>query len=95
MSELEQPLICSEVVACGWRGGYDDIDEEGDDCPECDSGIVCHISECPPCCPECGEVADVESDGCAHECMLCGWTWGRPSGRGDTDPNRSLEPEIS
>lgn len=88
-----KPLICTEVVACAWRGDYDDA-EPGDNCPVCDSGIVNTVTECPPACPECGEVAEVESDGCAHECLACGWTWGQPSGRGDVDPDRSLEPGV-
>lgn len=89
----ERPLICTEVVTCGWRGDWGDA-EPGGDCPDCITGIVSTIEECPPACPECGEVEEVQSDGSAHECLICGWTWGRPSGRGDVDPGRSLEPEV-
>jgi hypothetical protein len=86
-------LVCSEVVACGWQGGYDDA-EPGDDCPECDTGIISTREECPPKCPECGEEEHVESDGCAHKCEVCGWEWGVPSGRGATNAPESLEPEV-
>lgn len=93
MTGGNEPLICTEVVDCGWRGDYDDADL-GEGCPDCETGIVSTVEECPPFCPECGEVRDVYSDGCAHECLSCGWTWGSPSGRGHAKGNQSLEPEV-
>lgn len=92
-TEDDPPLVCSEVVACGWQGNYDDA-EPGDDCPACDTGIVSTREECPVECPECGERKETETDGSAHECGLCGWTWGTPSGRGATKAPESLEPEV-
>lgn len=87
------PLICTEVVDCGWRAEYDneaDV-EPGDVCPECDSGMISTIDDCPPHCPQCGEVEDIDTDGSAHKCRSCEYEWGYPSGRGAENADISLD----